>query len=509
MPIYDDLIAAAEECGDDAALEFAGRAHSYADVCDEARRITRGLRDRAIRPGDAVGIMLPNLPVFVSLAYGIFMNGSVLVPLSVLLKPRELAHIVADSGIQALIVFEAFLPTVEQALATMARPVRVIPVRAAPDAQGRVTELLEAEPADALEPLADDHHLLTLYTSGTTGSPKGAMISDANLRAQVRMIGSSLFPQRGVRGLCVLPLFHAYALNALLMMGVKYRVTIVLQARFDVQQCVEALATEKIEWFAGVPTMYAYILAYAESRPELEFPDLDVCLSGGAAMSLAVQRAFEQRFGAPIYEGYGLTETTVSVCSNDPGENGRKPGSVGRPYQGVEPRVVDDAGQDLPPGVPGELLFRGDNVMLGYLNQPEATAETIRDGWLHSGDIGYFDEDGFCFIVDRKKDVIIKSGYNIYPREVEEAIVRRPEVAEVAVVGVPDPVKGEIILAAVALKPDAVLTESELSAFLAEELSKYKLPGIYWFVPSVPKGPTGKILKREIRESWLRSKGSA
>jgi long-chain acyl-CoA synthetase len=242
--------------------------------------------------------------------------------------------------------------------------------------------------------------------------------------------------------------------------------------------------------------MYFYIMKHPEIAT-LKFPKLRMCVTGGAAMPVDVLRSFEDKFGVPIFEGYGLTETTVSVCCNRPGA--KKTGSVGKPYPAVQLKIVDDEGRETKTGERGEIVVKGSNIMQGYLNRPEATAEAIVDGWLHTGDIGYVDEEGFVFIVDRKKDMIIKGGYNIYPREIEEVLYQMPQVAEAAVVGVQDDAKGEHVRAVISVRPGTDLDEQQVETYLKENLAKYKLPSEYVFVNELPKGPTGKILKRELR----------
>jgi len=306
-----------------------------------------------------------------------------------------------------------------------------------------------------------------------------------------------LFPKvEGDRTLCVLPLFHVFALNGVLNSAIRHKGTIVLHPRFDLEAAVNSLANDRVTIFAGVPTMYFYILQHT-ANTETQFPHLRHCFSGGAAMPLETMHAFEKRFGVEVYEGYGLTETTVSICCNRPGA--RKAGSVGKPLPGVELRTVDDAGNPTPIGEPGEIIVRAGNVMQGYLNRPEATAEAIKDGWLHTGDIGHIDEEGFVFIVDRKKDLIIKGGYNIYPREIEEVLHAMPDVVEAAVVGIEDQAKGEQVRAVISTRPGSELSEEEVASYLSENLAKYKLPNEYVFMAELPKGPTGKILKRELR----------
>lgn len=505
MTIYNDLISAAQDCPDTIAIEFAGQKISYKNLYDQSCKVAAGLQRGPLQVSGSVGIMLPNMPQFLAITYGAFFSGCIVTPINVLLTPRELQHIILDSGLARLFVLAPFLPVVEQAIADLDHAPEIIVVGDYVGTHVGFDDFVNTARPVQFAQVQPDQHMLTLYTSGTTGPSKGVMISDQCMRSQIEMIGKSFNPTAGARGLCVLPLFHAYALNAFVCMAIKYRVTIVLQQRFVVEDCANSLANDEIQWFAGVPTMYGLLLEYGEKQPGLIFPDLEVCLTGGAAMNSDVLSGFERRFEAPIYEGYGLTETTVSVCSNAAPAENRKIGSVGRPYAGMESQVIDEAGYPLPRGQVGELIFRGGNVMIGYLNRPDETAKVLKDGWLHSGDLGYFDEDGFCFIVGRKKDLIIKSGYNIVPLEVEDAVRQAEMVRDVSVVGVSDPIRGERILAAVILKDAGShdLAREQINQTIQTLLAKYKHPNEIWFVDQFPLGPSGKILKKQIRENWL------
>ncbi len=507
MRVHDLLLHAAREAPERTALEFQGNAIPYAALAEEARRVAAGLGELGLRPGDSIGLMLPNMPQFATTLFGAFLGGHVIVPMNVLLTPPEIRYLVEDSRIRLLVVFDAFLPQVESAVKEVRDPPGIVAVGGGAHAHVPYADLAGHEPIR--EPFASDAqtHALTIYTSGTTGKPKGAVISAGNILAQIRLMNELFRPAPDDKYLCVLPLFHAFALNGILLPCVANQTPVLLHPRFDVDAAFQALAHEDVTWFGGVPTMYFYLLKHPQAETT-RFPKLRVCITGGQAMPVEVLKQFEACFGTPIYEGYGMTETTVSVCINQPGGE-RRVGTVGKPYPGCQMKVVDEAGHELPPGVDGEIVVRGPNIMQGYLNKPEASAETLRDGWLHTGDIGHCDEDGFFTIVDRKKDMIIKGGYNIYPREIEEVIYQLPQVAEAAVVGTRDPAKGERVRAVVALKPGQSLDERELRAHVERNLAKYKHPADYRFVAELPKGATGKILKREIRTELERGEGSA
>ncbi|HKU43941.1 MAG TPA: AMP-binding protein [Polyangiales bacterium] len=494
--VYDFLLRPAAEEPEGVALEFMGKSFTYHQLAERARQLASGLAAHEVPAAASVALMLPNVPQFAEALYGAWMNGNVVVPMNVLLTAPEVRYVLDDASIRVLFVLDVFLERVEAALAGLENPPRVV-VIGQPGRHTPYAALLEAAPRalEALYPIEPDTHVLTIYTSGTTGKPKGAVIDNANVVAQLEMIDSGFEPMPGDRALCVLPLFHVFALNAILNSGLRHRYTVVLHPKFDVAATLKSLETEGITIFCGVPTMYFYLLKFA--TPETRFPKLRYCVSGGSGMPPRVLHAFEERFGAPIYEGYGLTETTVSVASNTVWA--KKVGSVGRLYPGVEAKIVDNEGHELPRGERGEIMIRGPNVMRRYLNRAAETLEALSGGWLHTGDIGYLDDEDYLFVVDRKRDLIIKGGYNIYPREIEDVIQQLPQVAEAAVVGIDDEAKGEHVRACISVRPGAKLTQDELERFLAANLAKYKLPNEYVFMNELPKGASGKILKRELR----------
>ena len=327
---------------------------------------------------------------------------------------------------------------------------------------------------------------MILYTSGTTGTPKGAELTHGNLGRNVDVAIGLFGVDEGTVALGALPFFHAFgqtcALNATIAAGGR----LTLLPRFDPGKALEIVERDGVTIFLGVPTMYAAMLHHPG---EADTSSLAVCVSGGAALPVEVMRAFEQRFDCRVLEGYGLSETSPMASFNRR-DRERKPGSIGLPIDGVELRLADD----------GELLIRGHNVMKGYWNRPEATAAAIdADGWFHSGDIARVDDDGYFFIVDRKKEVVIRGGFNVYPREIEEVIYEHPAVLEAAVIGVPHETLGEEVGAAITLKPGATATTAELRDYVKARVAAYKYPRHVWFVDELPKGPTGKILKREIK----------
>jgi long-chain acyl-CoA synthetase len=367
-----------------------------------------------------------------------------------------------------------------------------------PEGTKHFDELYFAEDTRELHPTMADDTAVLLYTSGTTGRPKGAELTHFQLFMNCTTAGGIFGFEPEDIGVAVLPLFHVFGLSSVLNTAVRYGGTIVLVPRFDMEPVIDAIERHRCTIFSGVPTMYFALLNADTSGRDLS--SLRVGISGGAAIPGEVIRAFEEKFpGCVILEGYGLSESASTTTFNVSAEQ-RKVLSIGKPIWGVEVRVVDEDDKPLPPGEDhvGEIVIRGHNIMKGYYKKPEATAEAFRNGWFHTGDLAYADEDGYLFIVDRKKDLVIRGGYNVYPREVEEVHTTHPAVAEAAVVGKPDDKLGEEVLAFVALKPGASATEDELVAYCKERVAAYKYPREVRLVPDLPKGPTGKILKREL-----------
>jgi len=465
---------------------------SYADLAAAAGQVVSYLRKEGVAAGDRVAVMLPNVAAFPVLAYGILAAGAVLVPMNPLLKGREVEHYLGDSGAGLIFAWEASAGEAAKGAATAgARVVTVADMDAAAVRDGMSVATDWAQASDS-----DD--AVILYTSGTTGTPKGAQLTHGGMRRNAEITARSLIGTGSddvIMG--CLPLFHVFGLTCGLNAALASGACLTLLPRFDPGAALEMISRDKVTVFEGVPTMYAAMLHHPAAA-SADVSSLRVCVSGGAAMPVEVLRGFEAAFGAMILEGYGLSETSPVASFNHP-DRVRKPGSIGTPIEGVEMRVIDSAGADVPMGEVGEIVIRGHNVMKGYWGRPEATAEAIPDGWFRTGDLAKFDEDGYFFIVDRKKEMIIRGGYNVYPREIEEALYEHPAVAEAAVVGIPDESLGEEVGAAVALKPGATATPDELRAFVKERVAAYKYPRMVWLVDELPKGPTGKILRRSVK----------
>ncbi|WP_030690403.1 long-chain fatty acid--CoA ligase [Streptomyces globisporus] len=486
---------------------------TYAQVDAAANQVANLLVARGIRPGDKVALSCPNLPHFPIVYYGILKAGAVVVPLNVLLKSREVAYHLADADVKAYFCFEG---TAEPAMAAegyagfqqadgaehffviTADPAAPSPIAGtetlgqAVAGMSRVFESVVTEPGDTA---------IILYTSGTTGQPKGAELSHANTMMNV-VANNRLFqsePAADSHVVC-LPLFHTFGATVQMHAGFSMAATLHLVPRFDARAVLELMNRESITFFAGVPTMWWGLLNALTDDIDVRriAANLRVGISGGAALPVEILHQVEQHFGVTVVEGYGLSETSPVATFSDRGLRPR-PGSIGIPIWGVELKLIAPDWTELHGvGEVGEIAIKGHNVMKGYYNRPAATAEVIRDGWFRTGDLARKDEDGFYYIVDRSKDLIIRGGFNVYPREVEEVLMTHPEVSLAAVIGTPHDSHGEEIKAFVILRPGASLTPEELVAWGKEQMASYKYPRIVEFVPSLPMTATGKILKREL-----------
>ena len=486
------LVDAAARHGDRPAVKLDDVVLNYQLLEEGSARVAGMLRERGIAPGDRVAMMLPNVPFFPPIYYAILRVGGIVVPLNVLLRRREIAYHLEDSGAKVLFAWQDFAD--EAAAAAQDVGAELIPV-----GLDFAQQAFAAEAHREVAPVAPDDTAVLLYTSGTTGQPKGAELTHANLLSNVETCVETLLEvDENDVVLGALPLFHSFGQTCAMNVAVATGALLTLIPRFEPAKALEIIARDRVTIFEGVPTMYNAMLAVPEeARAGLDLSSLRLCVSGAAALPGDVLRTFDETFDCKILEGYGLSETSPVASFNHP-DRPRKVGSIGTPIRGVEMRVVGDDGRPLPVGEVGEIVVRGENVMKGYWRRPDATAATIRDGWLHTGDMARVDEDGYFFIVDRKKDMIIRGGYNVYPREIEEVLYEHPAVAEAAVVGIPDRELGEEVGAAVALRPDADVTPEQLRDYVKERVAAYKYPRHVWFVDELPKGPTGKILKRAI-----------
>jgi long-chain acyl-CoA synthetase len=464
---------------------------SYGELDDRSGRLATLLRERGFQPGDRVGVMLPNVPEFPVAYYGVLRAGGVVVPMNVLLKRREIAFYLEDSGAKLLLAWHGFLEEARDGAADAnAELIEVEPAAFA-------ATLAEHEPIPGLAETNEDDTAVILYTSGTTGKPKGAELTHQNLLRNADVSSRTTCEiAAGNVVLGALPLFHSFGQTVGMNASLKVGACLTLVPKFDPGEALATMERDGVTHFYGVPTMFGALLHHPD-RERFDVSTLRTCITGGASMPVEVLRGFEDTFGAVVLEGYGLSETSPVACSNHPGRE-RKAGSIGTPIEGVEMRVVDESDEEVAQGEVGEIVIRGHNIMKGYWQRPDATGEAMRGGWFHSGDMARTDEDGYFYIVDRKKDLIIRGGYNVYPREVEEVLYEHPKIREAAVVGVPHDEWGEEIGAAVVLHEGEELAPEEVSAYVKERIAAYKYPRLVWFIEDLPKGPTGKILKREI-----------
>ncbi|MDQ0756592.1 long-chain fatty acid--CoA ligase [Arthrobacter sp. B3I4] len=495
------LAESARKSPDSVALIVGDDQVSYGELWNQTRAYAGALQARGIGPGDAVAVLIPNVPDFARVYYAILALGAVVVPVHALLKAREIEYVLQDSGAGLLICAAPLLT--EGAAGAAASGVDVLTVMA-PDGGGfprLEAEAAAAEPIRTYVPCQPSDTATILYTSGTTGKPKGALGSHFALVEQTSVLLTSVMDFKAGDVLFGgLPLFHTFGQTVVLNAGLRAGVTVVLMPRFSGEGALNLLDRHQVTVFIGVPTMYVALLEAAKTtgvRPAA----LRYGISGGAALPLAVMDKFRDVYGVEIHEGYGLTETSPVAAFNHVGTKPR-PGTIGIPLWGVDIEIaraeITDSIELLPHGELGELVIRGHLLMKGYLNRPEATAEAIVDGWFRTGDLGTKDDDGYLTIVDRKKDMIIRNGYNVYPREVEEILLTHPDVVSAAVYGVPHDVHGQEIAAAIVLDAGATATETELIEFASSQLAAYKYPRVIRLLSELPLGPSGKILKRNL-----------
>ncbi len=473
------------------AVRVDNTAMTYRALDEASARVAGLLHERGLEPGARVGIMMPNVAEVPVVYYGVLRAGGVVVPMNPLLKGREVAYYLGDSGAGLIFAWHAFEAEARRGAEQAGSELVVV------DAVGFPDLLASAIPEYPVADTGDQDPAVILYTSGTTGQPKGAELTHGNLISNTEVARTDIVragPDDVIFG--GLPLFHVFGQTVALNVAVAAGACLTLLPRFDAGHALRILAGHRVTVFEGVPTMYVALL-HQPDRADYDTSALRMCISGGAALPVEVLRGFEAAFGVPVLEGYGLSETSPIASFNHPGRE-RKPGSIGTPIRDVQMRVVDEADHEVPQGQVGEIVIHGPNVMKGYWQRPDATAEAVREGWFHTGDLAQVDEDGYFYIVDRKKDLIIRGGYNIYPREIEEVLYEHPAVAEAAVIGLPHPALGEEVGAAVALKPGAAVSPEELRDYVKSQVAAYKYPRHVWLVDALPKGATGKLQKRDI-----------
>ncbi|MED4925437.1 long-chain fatty acid--CoA ligase [Anoxybacillus geothermalis] len=513
--VCDVLQERAGEFGSQPALTFYDKTITYAELAAAVNRFASSLQARGVQKGDRVAIMLPNCPQYVIAYYGILQAGAIVTQVNPMLVERELAYLLKDSGAKMIVIYEPLYP-------------RLAAVRGETAVEQAVTVSLGAPPSVALAegdvtfdkflaagsgvvrpvPIEPMHDIAVLqYTGGTTGRSKGAMLTHRNIFANVLQCAEffkGTFELGKERYLTVIPLFHVFAMTSGMNLAIYQGAENILLPRFELKEVLETIRDKQPTVFPGVPTMYVAIT----NTPGVEqygISSIKTCNSGSAPMPLELMRDFESKTGAVVLEGYGLSEASPVTHCNPPFA-ARKPGTVGIGMPLTEYKVVDVATgtQELPPGEVGELIIRGPQVMKGYWNMPEETAAALRDGWLYTGDLASIDEEGYVTIVDRKKDLIIAGGYNIYPREIEEVLYEHPAVREAAAIGVPDPYRGETVKAIIVLKDGQQASEEDILAHCRKNLAAYKVPRIIEFRTELPKTNVGKILRRALREEASR-----
>jgi long-chain acyl-CoA synthetase len=521
QPIHQIFNMAALQFSDRPAVAFRDARLTYDEIKAQVDRLATALASLGIRKGDRVGIMLPNCPQYLISFFAVVRLGAIVTNINPIYTPREVEMVARDSGMRAIITLDA-LAGIVMGIRAQSQIEHIITAgleaystrshAATPTPAGTLafSELIAGIgepdlPRVEIDP-SEDVAVLQ-YTGGTTGVPKGAMLTHSNLFAAVVQcsVWSSHFIERGSeRFLMVLPYFHSYGMVVGAIFGVWCGAMQILIPKFDANLLLDAINRYQPTYFPGVPTLFISLLNHPDAR-SAGLDRIRRFNSGAAPLPIEVLEQFERMSGAVLYEGYGMTET-AALATTTPTLSRRKPGSIGLPVTGTECKIVDlqTGTREMPVGEAGELCLRGPQVMKGYWNKPEETAETMRDGWLHTGDVARMDEDGYFYIVQRKKDMIIVSGFNVYPNEVEDVLFTHPAVKEAAVIGVPDDYRGEAVKAFIVLKPEAVAASEEIIEYCRARLARYKVPSSIEFAESLPKSAVGKVLRRELREEEAR-----
>ena len=485
--------------GEHVSLIFEGQEYTNVELRHGARRFARALRALGVKRGDRVIIQMPNCPEVLQSFGAVYAIGAVVVPINFLVGDDETAFIYRDSGAETVISSMAFLPKIQACRKQAPNIKNIILIdKEVPSGTFSYHALVQAhEEIPAIEDTEDDDLAALIYTAGTTGRPKGVMHTHGSLYVNGRMQHATHKLPPGITSVSILPLCHSYGIASLIRASLVGGGKIVLLGSFDINAIFSAIERYRGEIMAAVPTMYIYMLLHPEPE-KYDLSSMKYWISGSAPLTLETQSRFLEKFGHEIIEGWGLTEAGANNSCN-PFEGKKKIGSIGLPTQGTQMKVVDDQGREVPFGTEGEITISGPMLMKGYWNRPQETAEVLKDGWLYTGDIGYRDEEGYFFITERKKDIIIKGGENIAPREIEEVIFSHPKVSEAAVIGVKDEVYGEEIKACVVLKPGESATQEEIITHCERKLKRFKSPKYVVFLNALPKSLVGKVLKKELR----------
>jgi long-chain acyl-CoA synthetase len=477
----------------DIAIVYEAQPVSYGELDKQICQYAYYLLSLGVKQGDTVALSCYNTPQFIYSYFAITKIGAIVVPLNLMLTMEEILYILQNSHANTLIIHEKIAKKLNLNLDVVKKQLQMKNIMVLNQETSQQIDNAAAVNLPVVEP---DSISTLVYTSGTTGKPKGAKLTHYNLLQNAYSCEVALGSQQQDKFLCVLPMFHAFGFTVCVLLPLYIGSTIVIFDSFHPKEVIEAFLKRQTTIFVGVPSMYI-VLAQALKNIETVIP-MRIAVSGGAPLPVEILKLFNEQYKIPLIEGYGLTEASPAVSFN-PLDGEKKAGSVGLPLINIHVKIVNEQGQEQPTGQPGELLVKGPNVMQGYFEENAETEKTIVDGWLHTGDIAFMDEDGYIFIVDRKKELIITRGFNVYPREVEEAIYSHPSVLETAVIGAADPTRGEIVKAFVVLKDGEQLDKKELTDFLHKKLANYKVPRIVEFASNLPKNAAGKILKKQLK----------
>jgi len=502
--LYKVLEDAAVNYPENVALSFINNLISYKEVKEATDRLASGLKNLGLEQGDRVALMLPNVPQFLMSYFALLKIGAVIVPISIYYKAEEIRHQLEDSEAKGLIFWKDFRHSVRQAIQGLERCETLIVLgEKAESGEVRLPYLMEInEPLEETVEIESDSTAVIVYAAGATGCPMGAELTHQNILFSIDAVYKFLKLSSEDKVIGVLPLYHPLGQTLVAGPFFKAGARAALVPKFNAEKILKTIETERSTYFVGLPSMIREILEVKDGE-KFDLNSLKFCLSTGDALRKETMEAFEAKFKIPILEGYGLTEASGMVSFNNPVQE-REAGSIGLPLPGIEMKIVDETDTEVKPGQVGEIIVKGPNVMKGYLNRPEATKEVLKDGWLRTGDLALLHDNGFGFIMVRKKNVIVKSGFNIYPREVERFLCGHPKVKEAVVVGIPDPVLGEEIHASIVLKEGESATQEEIIEYSKERMAAYKCPKVVHFVSSLPKGPMGRILRDKVKESLLK-----
>ncbi|WP_433748739.1 fatty acid--CoA ligase family protein [Falsibacillus pallidus] len=491
------------------AYYFLDQATSYGELDGAVTKFASGLESLGVTKGDHIALLLGNSPHFIIAFYGAMRLGATVIPINPIYTQDEIGYILNNGDVKAVVALDLMVPLVGKVEGLLPKVENYIicPTKqdsaieeavAAHPKMKSFSEVLETGSISFKGPeLDEDDVAVILYTSGTTGRPKGAMLTHKNLYSNARDTGSYLKMNEDDRVITTLPMFHVFCMTVVLNAPLISGATLLITPKFSPADIFRITEKYQATVFAGVPTMYNFLYQFPEADPS-SLKTLRLCISGGASLPVALLKNFEQKFKVVISEGYGLSEASPVTCFN-PLDRPRKPGSIGTSIMNIKNKVVNELGEEVPVGEVGELVVQGPNVMKGYYKMPEETEAALRDGWLYTGDLAKMDEEGYFYIVDRKKDMVIVGGFNVYPREVEEVLYGHPDIVEAAVIGVPDPNQGEAVKCFV-VSTNKDLTEEQVADYCRQHLAKYKLPSSIEFIDELPKNTTGKILRRALKD---------